>query len=126
MPTNEVWNIACGAAQNKAQLIIFRFLAGLGGSAPLAVSISSIPLDLFSYKNCQIGGGVLGDCWHAEQRGQAIALYSLAPLLGPVIGPVAGAWISMRTTWRWVVRSQISLLIISLRFCDISSGQPRS
>ncbi|TDL17023.1 MFS polyamine transporter [Rickenella mellea] len=92
-----VWNIACGFAQSSSQLIAFRFLAGLGGSAPLA-----------------IGGGVLGDLWAAHERGQAIALYSLAPLLGPVVGPVAGAWIaqsgadggggsgSLRGMWRWV------------------------
>ncbi|KAG6910336.1 hypothetical protein DXG01_011404 [Tephrocybe rancida] len=61
------------------------FLAGLGGSAPLA-----------------IGGGVLGDVWYPEERGKAIAIYSLAPLLGPVVGPVCGAWIAERSTWRWV------------------------
>ena len=32
-----VWNIACGFAQNTGQLLAFRFLAGLGGSAPLSV-----------------------------------------------------------------------------------------
>ncbi|KAF9033737.1 MFS polyamine transporter [Hymenopellis radicata] len=79
------FNMACGFAQNKTQLIIFRFLAGLGGSPPLAV-----------------GMGVLGDVWRAEERGRASATYSLAPLMGPVIGPVIGAWISARTTWRWV------------------------
>ncbi|KAL4244382.1 MFS transporter superfamily protein [Abortiporus biennis] len=79
------WNLGCGFAQNKGQLIGFRLMSGLGGSAPLA-----------------IGGGVLGDCWRTEERGAAIALYSLAPLLGPVIGPVAGAWIAERATWRWV------------------------
>ncbi|KAF8124035.1 MFS polyamine transporter [Boletus edulis] len=83
-----VWNLACGLAQNESQLLGFRFLAGLGGSAPLA-----------------IGGGVLGDCWHPEERGKAVALFSLAPLLGPVIGPTAGAWIAERSTWRWVFRS---------------------
>ena len=81
-----VWNTACGFARSKDQLIAFRFLAGLGGSAPLA-----------------IGGGVIGDLFDAEHRGQAIAIYSLAPLLGPVIGPVAGAWIAEKSTWRWVV-----------------------
>ncbi|KAF5353739.1 hypothetical protein D9758_008632 [Tetrapyrgos nigripes] len=80
-----VWNLACGFAQSEVQLIVFRFLAGLGGSAPLAV-----------------GGGVLGDVWLAEERGKAIAVYSLAPLLGPVIGPLTGAWIAQRSTWRWV------------------------
>ena len=51
----------------------------------------------------QVGGGVLGDVWRAEERGKAIAIYSLAPLLGPVVGPVCGGWIAERSTWRWVV-----------------------
>ncbi|KAJ7105054.1 MFS polyamine transporter [Mycena crocata] len=80
-----VWNLGCGFAANTGQLLAFRFLAGLGGSAPLAV-----------------GGGVLGDIWDAEERGQAIAIYSLAPLLGPVVGPLCGAFIAQRSTWRWV------------------------
>ncbi|KAJ7740218.1 MFS polyamine transporter [Mycena maculata] len=80
-----VWNLGCGFAQNTGQLLGFRFLAGLGGSAPLA-----------------IGGGVLGDIWDAEERGQAIAIYSLAPLLGPVVGPLCGAFIAEKSTWRWV------------------------
>lgn len=63
------FNLACGFATTKGQLIAFRFLAGLGGSAPLA-----------------LGGGVLSDCWRAEERGKAISIYSLAPLLGPAVG----------------------------------------
>lgn len=35
-----VFNIACGVAKTKAQMIVFRFFAGLGGSAPLAVRVS--------------------------------------------------------------------------------------
>lgn len=42
------------------------------------------------------------DTWRPEERGMAIALYSLAPLLGPCVGPIAGAWIGQRSTWRWV------------------------
>jgi len=60
------WNLGCGFARTKGEMIAFRFLAGLGGSAPLA-----------------IGGGLLSDVWTAEQRGKAISIYSLAPLLGP-------------------------------------------
>jgi MFS family permease len=33
-----IFNIACGVSQTATQMIVFRFLAGLGGSAPLAVS----------------------------------------------------------------------------------------
>ncbi len=83
-------------------LIAFRFLAGLGGSAPLSIS-----------------GGVIGDLFDAEHRGQAISIYSLAPLLGPVVGPIAGAWIAEKSTWRWVVSLCSSLLSHSLTLTDI-------
>ncbi|KIY65819.1 MFS polyamine transporter [Cylindrobasidium torrendii FP15055 ss-10] len=79
------WCLGCGFAQTEGQLLAFRFLSGLGGSAPLAV-----------------GGGTLGDMWAPEQRGKAIAIYSMGPLLGPVVGPIAGGWIAEKTTWRWV------------------------
>ena len=78
------FNLACGFAQNKGQLMGFRFLAGLGGSAPLG-----------------IGGGVLADIWAPEQRGLSVSIYSLAPLLGPAIGPIAGGFITENVTWRW-------------------------
>ncbi|RWA14779.1 hypothetical protein EKO27_g355 [Xylaria grammica] len=78
------FNLGCGLARTKSQLIAFRFLAGLGGSAPLA-----------------IGGGVLSDLFVAEDRGKALSIYSLAPLVGPAIGPIAGAFIAQNTTWRW-------------------------
>lgn len=50
----------------------------------------------------QIGGGVMSDCFKAEERGRAMAIYSLAPLLGPAIGPIAGGFIAEKTTWRWI------------------------
>ncbi|OJJ70025.1 hypothetical protein ASPBRDRAFT_76652 [Aspergillus brasiliensis CBS 101740] len=80
-----VFNIGCGVSQTKVQMIVCRFFAGLGGSAPLA-----------------IGGGVLSDCFKPEQRGKSVAIYSLAPLLGPAVGPIAGGFIAENTTWRWV------------------------
>lgn len=79
------FNLGCGLARTKAQMIIFRFLSGLGGSAPLA-----------------IGGGLLSDLFNAEQRGKAISIYALAPLLGPAVGPIAGGFIAENTSWRWV------------------------
>jgi hypothetical protein len=64
---------------------------------------------------------VLSDCWRAEERGKAIAIYSLAPFIGPVVGPIgehslnsyklgptltvlrtAGGYITQHTTWRWI------------------------
>jgi multidrug resistance protein len=79
------FNIACGFAQSKELLMAFRFLSGLGGSAPLA-----------------IGGGVLGDLFKPEERGKAMGLYALGPLLGPAVGPVVGAWVAEKSAWRWM------------------------
>lgn len=79
------FNLAAGFATTSPQMIAFRFLSGLGGSAPLG-----------------IGGGVLADVWSPMERGRAMALYSLMPLLGPAIGPIAGGFIAQYSTWRWV------------------------
>ncbi|KAJ7306800.1 MFS polyamine transporter [Mycena albidolilacea] len=90
-----VWNLACGFAQNTGQLLAFRLLAGLGGSAPLAIA-----------------GAVIGDIWAPEERGHALAMYSLAPLLGPVVGPLCGAFVAEKTTWRWVFWSTTLLTTV--------------
>ncbi len=37
-----IFNIACGVSRSKGQMIAFRFLSGLGGSAPLAVRPSRL------------------------------------------------------------------------------------
>lgn len=98
-----VFNIACGVAQTKSQMIVFRFLSGLGGSAPLSVSFPSYSpsrsASILIWS--QIGGGVMSDCFRAEERGRAVSIYSLAPLLGPAVGPIAGGFIAENTTWRW-------------------------
>jgi multidrug resistance protein len=78
------FNLACGFAQSQTQITIFRFFAGVGSSTPLG-----------------IGAGIIADCFNPEDRGLAIAIYNLVPLIGPAIGPIAGAFIAENTTWRW-------------------------
>ncbi|KAH6668267.1 major facilitator superfamily domain-containing protein [Halenospora varia] len=80
-----VWQIGSAVAPNLTSLIIFRFLAGVGGSGCLT-----------------IGGGVIADLFHPDGRGLATAVYSLGPLFGPVLGPVCGGFIAQRIGWRWV------------------------
>lgn len=69
--------IGCIFAPNTAALIVFRFLAGIGGSTPVA-----------------IGGSVISDVFVGEQRGTAMSIYSIGPLIGPGLGPVIGACVS--------------------------------
>jgi MFS family permease len=58
-----VWQIGCALAPNINALIVFRFLAGIGGSGCLT-----------------IGGGVIADLFHADRRGLATSIYSVGPL----------------------------------------------
>lgn len=55
-----VFNLACGFARSRDQMIAFRFLAGVGGSGPLAVSWGLIP------SGC---GGILADfAFHSSEE----------------------------------------------------------
>ncbi|KAF2637006.1 MFS general substrate transporter [Massarina eburnea CBS 473.64] len=69
---------------NLPALIVMRFLSGTGGSACLTIAT-----------------GVISDLFPTEQRGRAIALYSLGVLFGPVIGPIIGGFVAQRADWRW-------------------------
>jgi MFS family permease len=53
-----VWQIGCALAPNIESLIIFRLLAGIGGSGCLT-----------------IGGGFISDLFPQDQRGRASAMY---------------------------------------------------
>ncbi|KAH8899812.1 MFS multidrug transporter [Thozetella sp. PMI_491] len=79
-----IFNTACGFCRTGPEIIAFRFLGGLAGSAPLAV-----------------GGGLLSDVWTNEERGKALGTYTLMPLLGPAIGPIAAGFIVQYSDWRW-------------------------
>lgn len=72
-------------------------MSGIAGSAPLAiggVSRSVSPSPPFRGVQNKLTS-LISDCWNADQRGKAVGIYSLAPLLGPVMGPIAGVVIQL-------------------------------
>ncbi|CAE6390499.1 unnamed protein product [Rhizoctonia solani] len=82
-----VFNLACAWAPNTASLIVFRFFAGIGGSAPLT-----------------IGAGSIADLFDERDRAVAMSLFSLGPLMGPIIGPIAGGFITQDVGYQWVFK----------------------
>lgn len=80
-----IFTIACAVSSNLNMLIGFRFLEGVAGSTPVT-----------------IGGGTIADLFVQEERGRAMSIWSMGPLLGPVVGPIAGGFLAQAEGWRWV------------------------
>src|SRR5687767_61748 len=66
-----VFTIACALAANEGMMLVFRFFSGFFGVAVVTC-----------------GSGSIADLMPPEQRGKAMAIWSIGPLLGPVVGPV--------------------------------------
>lgn len=61
------FTIGCALSTSTAMFLIFRLICGLAAASPMA-----------------IGGGSIADLYPPEERGKAMALFGLGPLLGPV------------------------------------------
>lgn len=59
------WQIGCALAPNIAALIVFRFFSGVGGSGCLT-----------------LGASVVADLFCPEQRGRAMGIWNIGPILG--------------------------------------------
>jgi multidrug resistance protein len=94
-----IWTIACGLATNMNMLIGFRLLQGIFAAVPLTN-----------------GGGVIADIVRQEERGFALAMFTLGLLAGPVIGPVAGGFLAAAKGWRWAFWISAILVCQSLPY----------
>jgi DHA2 family multidrug resistance protein len=75
----------CGNSHTLPELVIFRFVQGLGGGALLSTSQS-----------------ILFDTFTIEERPFASAIFGLGVVIGPTIGPTLGGWIVDHFTWPWI------------------------
>jgi len=80
-----ITSMLCGAAQNLAQIVLFRLMQGVFGA-------SLVPLSQ----------AVLLDTYPREQHGSAMALWGLGVMVGPILGPTLGGWLTEYYNWRWV------------------------
>ncbi|KAI0802809.1 major facilitator superfamily domain-containing protein [Xylaria sp. FL0064] len=81
------FTIGCAFSTNVEMFLVFRILCGIAASGPMS-----------------IGGGTVADITPQEERGKAIALFGIGPLLGPVIGPIVGGFVTQDVGWRWTFR----------------------
>ncbi len=87
----------CGNADNIWELIIFRFIQGIGGGALLGTSQA-----------------ILVESWPKEQLGMATALFGLGVVVGPTLGPTLGGFITDHFSWPWIFYINIPLGMIAV------------
>ncbi|KAK1763448.1 major facilitator superfamily transporter multidrug resistance [Phialemonium atrogriseum] len=78
------WQIGCALAPNLESLIVFRFFSGVGGAGCIT-----------------LGAGVISDVFRTDERGFAMGIYTLGPLIGPTVGPLIGGFLAQTIGWRW-------------------------
>ena len=86
----------CGNATGIWELVLFRFVQGLGGGALLVTSQT-----------------IITESYPVEKRGMAQAIYGLGVIVGPTLGPPLGGYITYHLSWPYIFYINIPLGIIA-------------
>jgi DHA2 family multidrug resistance protein len=92
-----VASIFCGAARSLEIMILARILQGIGGGGLIPVT-QAIMLETFP----------------EEERGMAMALYSMGVSVAPAVGPVLGGWLTDEYGWPWIFYINLPLGIFGV------------
>lgn len=91
-----ICSFLCGNASGIWELVLFRFLQGVGGGALLVTSQTLIT-----------------ESYPPEKRGMAQAIYGLGVIVGPTLGPPLGGYITYNFSWPYIFYINIPLGIIA-------------
>jgi len=91
-----VASFLCGNASGIGELIIFRFIQGLGGGALLVTSQT-----------------IITESYPPEKRAMAQAIYVLGIIIGPTLGPPLGGYIVDHFSWPFIFYINIPVGIVA-------------
>ncbi len=91
-----VCSFLCGNAHSIAELVIFRFLQGMGGGALLVTSQT-----------------IITESWPPEKRAMAQAIYVLGIIVGPTLGPPLGGFIVDNYSWPFIFYINIPVGVVA-------------
>jgi len=100
----------CGQSTSLFELILWRFIQGIGGGALLSTSQS-----------------ILFDAFEPKDRGKAAGLFGMGIVLGPTLGPTLGGYLMEHFSWPLIFLVNIPIGIIattlSFIFIDKKEGE---
>ncbi|RAJ76509.1 DHA2 family multidrug resistance protein [Chitinophaga dinghuensis] len=91
-----VSSFLCGNATAMWELVLFRFIQGLGGGALLVTSQT-----------------IITESYPPEKRGTAQAIYGLGVIIGPTLGPPLGGFITDNYSWPYIFYINIPIGVIA-------------
>lgn len=91
-----VSSFLCGNADNIWELVLFRFIQGLGGGALLVTSQT-----------------IITESYPPEKRGMAQAIYGLGVIIGPTLGPPLGGYIVDHFSWPYIFYINLPIGVIA-------------
>lgn len=91
-----ICSFLCGNATSLWELVLFRFLQGIGGGALLVTSQT-----------------IITEVYPIEKRGMAQAIYGLGVIVGPTLGPPLGGYIVENYSWPYIFYINIPIGVIA-------------
>ncbi|WP_461533745.1 MDR family MFS transporter [Sinomicrobium sp.] len=91
-----VTSFLCGNATNLWELVIFRFIQGMGGGALLVTAQT-----------------IITESYPKEKRGMAQAIYGMGVIVGPTLGPPLGGYLVDNYSWPYIFYINIPVGIIA-------------
>lgn len=92
-----ICSFLCGNATGIWELVLFRFLQGLGGGALLVTSQT-----------------IITESYPVEKRSMAQAIYGLGVIIGPTLGPPLGGYIVDHASWPYIFYINIPIGVIAV------------
>jgi DHA2 family multidrug resistance protein len=100
-------SMLCGAARSLEVMVIARILQGIGGGGLIPVT-QAVMLETFP----------------ENERGMAMALYTMGVAIAPAVGPVLGGWLTDEYGWPWIFYINLPLGIFGIVMSIIVLSDP--